>query len=133
METKSNAATPKRPTGDRPLSAPLLVTDLPTALRQLRQEPTWASNDRNAITLFKNKTLSMVLTALHVGASLKTHIAPGIISVQVLEGCLAFGSAGRSVELAAGQVLVLQAGIPHSVTALEEAAFLLTVVATGNS
>ncbi len=129
METKSNAATPKRPTGERPLSAPLLITDLPAALHQLQQEPTWASNDRNAVTLFKNKALGVVLTALHAGANLKTHVAPGVISVQVLKGRLAFGSAGGSVELDVGQVLVLQAGIPHSVTALEEAAFLLTVVA----
>lgn len=129
MEDKFNAATPKRPEGTRPLNAPLLTLDLPAACAQLKQEPTWTSNDRNALTLFKSDTLRLVLTALHAGATMKTHTAPGVISVQVLEGRLAFDTAQQSTALAAGQLLVLQAGIPHSVMALEEAVFLLSLAA----
>ena len=129
MADKFNAATPKRPGGTCPLNAPLLRLDLPAACAQLKQEPTWASNDRNALTLFKSDILRLVLTALHAGATMKTHSAPGTISVQVLEGRLTFDTAQHSTLLAAGQLLVLQAGIPHSVTALEEAVFLLYLAA----
>ncbi len=127
METKANAATPQRPLGDRPLNAELLLLDLPAAARQLRQEPAWSSSDRNALTLFKSDTLRLVLLALHAGAAMKTHTAQGIISVQVLAGLLAFSTAAETVELGIGQLLTLQAGVPHSVTALEEATFLLTL------
>ncbi len=129
MEDKFNAATPKRPDGTRPLNAPLLTLDLPAATAQLKRESTWASNDRNALTLFKSDTLRLVLMALHAGATIKTHTAPGIISVQVLEGRLAFDTELELTALTAGQLLVLQAGMPHSVTALEEAAFLLCLAA----
>ncbi len=132
MESKFNAATPKRPAGDRPLNAPLVVVDLLAAAAQLHHESTWASSDRNALTVFKTDTLRGVLTALHAGAAMTTHTAPGVISVQVLTGRLAFGTAEQTTELRAGQLLALQAGIPHSVTALEDTTFLL-ILAAGSS
>lgn len=131
MKDKANAATPQRPLGNRPLNAELLVLDLPAAARQLRQEPAWANSDRNALTLFKSDALRLVLTALHAGATMKTHTAKGAISVQVLAGRLRFGTASETVELDPGQLLTLQAGVPHSVTALEEVTFLLTLAFGG--
>lgn len=124
---KSNDATPQRPAGTRPLDAPLLVLDLPQALAQIKQEPAWHSSDRNALTLFKSDGMRLVLMALHEGAELKTHTAPGTISVQVLEGRIRFHTEAQTAELAPGQVLTLHAGIPHSVVALQEAVFLLTL------
>lgn len=129
MEPKVNAATPQRPLGSRPLNAELLLLDLPAATRQLHQEPAWASSDRNALTLFKSDSLRLVLLALHAGATLKTHTAQGVISLQVLSGRLIFGTATETVELGAGQLLTLQAGVPHHVAALEETSFLLTLAA----
>ncbi len=130
MENKANTATPQRPLGSRVLNAELLLLDLPAAAGQLHQEPAWASSDRNALTLFKSDTLRLVLTALHAGATMKTHTAKGIISVQVLAGRLTFGTAAQTVELSIGQLLTLQAGVPHSVTALEDTTFLLTLAAS---
>lgn len=129
MQPKANAATPQRPLGSRPLNPELLVLDLPAATRQLHQEPAWTNSDRNALTLFKSDTLRLVLTALHAGATMKTHTAKGIISVQVLAGRLTFGTAAETVELGSGQLLTLQAGVPHSVTALKATTFLLTLAA----
>lgn len=129
MEDKPIAATPQRPLGSRPLNAELLLLDLPAAAGQLHQEPAWANSDRNALTLFKSDTLRLVLTALHAGATMETHTAKGIISVQVLTGRLTFSTAVQTVELGIGQLLTLQAGVPHSVTALQETTFLLTLAA----
>ena len=125
--TASNEATPQRPAGTRPLDAPLLVLDLPALLAQVRQEATYHSADRNALTLLKTDSMRLVLLALHAGAELKTHTAPGAISVQVLDGQLTFRAEDQTAELGVGQVLTLHAGIPHSVTAVTEAAFLLTL------
>ena len=130
MEVKPNDPTPQRPTGGRALDAPLLVLDLPALLAQVRQEPAYRTSDRNSQTVFKTDTLRIVLLALHAGAELKTHTAPGVISVQVLDGQLTFRTAEQAAELMQGQLLTLHAGIPHSVLAVTEAAFLLTLAVT---
>jgi len=124
---KSNDATPQRPAGTRPLNAPLLVLDLPHAQVQIKQEPAWHSSDRNALTLLQADGMRLVLIALHEGAEMKTHTAPGIISVQVLEGHLGFQAQGQTAELKPGQLLTLQTDLPHSVVARQESVFLLTL------
>ena len=55
------------------------------------------------------------------------HIADGIISVQVLEGEIQFNTDLQSVQLSEGQMLTLHERIPHSVLALKETIFLLTL------
>ncbi|MFD2787432.1 cupin domain-containing protein [Hymenobacter rubripertinctus] len=127
MKTSSTDATPQRPEGPRLLDAPLVVLDLPALLTQIRQEPSWQEGDRNSITAYKTDGLRVVLLALRAGAELKTHTAPGVISVQVLEGRIAFTAGAQVAELAPGQLLALHAGIPHSVVAVTEAVFLLTL------
>ncbi|MEL5995015.1 cupin domain-containing protein [Hymenobacter segetis] len=122
-----NTPTPQRPTGGHSLDVPLRVLDLPALLAQVRQEPAYQTGDRNSLTVFKTDALRVVLLALHAGAELKTHTAPGPISVQVLDGQLTFCTAEQAAELAPGQLLTLHAGIPHSVRAVTEAAFLLTL------
>ncbi|RFP65116.1 hypothetical protein D0N36_10570 [Hymenobacter lapidiphilus] len=127
MKTTSIDATPQRPEGQRLLDAPMVVLDLPALLTQIRQEPIWQESDRNSITAYKTDGLRIVLLALRAGAELKTHTAPGIISVQVLEGHITFTAGPQVAELASGQLLTLHAGIPHSVVAVTEAVFLLTL------
>lgn len=124
---KSNDATPQRPAGTRPLNAPLLVLDLPQAQAQIKQESAWHRSDRNALTLLQADGMRLVLIALHAGAEMKTHTAPGIISVQVLEGHLGFQAEGQTAELKPGQLLTLQTDLPHSVVARQESVFLLTM------
>ena len=124
---KSNDATPQRPEGERLLNAELLQMDLNSARRQIKLEPAWQNSDRNAITLFKSEGLRIVLIALHDGAELKTHTAPGLISVQVLEGGIVFRSEKQTAELDEGQMVALHAGVPHSVSARKESVFLLTI------
>jgi quercetin dioxygenase-like cupin family protein len=74
--------------------------------------------------------MRLVLIALHAGAEMKTHTADGIISVQVIDGRMKFNADNRSVELNTGEMLALHKGIPHSVLAIEETIFLLTLTTT---
>ena len=127
MEIKYNEATPQRPEGDRSLDVALIAIDLPVFVKQIKEESTWKESDRNAITVFKTNGLRIVLIALHKGAEMPTHTADGIISVQVLEGQMQFNTEWRSVELSNGQMLALHERIPHSVLALKETIFLLTL------
>ena len=124
---KSNEATAQRPAGDRPLDAPLTQMNLTAFREQIKQEKAWQLGDRNAITIFKSDGMRLVLIALHANAEMKTHTAPGIISVQVLEGQIKFTTEQQSVDVSEGQILALHAGIPHSVFALQESVFLLTL------
>ena len=127
MEEKSNQATPQRVDGDRIIDAPMVSMDLQQAIEQLRAEPSWKDSDRNAITLFKSANMRIVLMGLHQHAELKTHTAKGIISVQVLGGNIRFTTAAEVAELQTGNMIALHENIPHSVLALEESFFLLTL------
>lgn len=109
----------------------MVVMDLSSFRAQIKKEQAWQSSDRNAITLLKTNGMRLVLVALHAGAEMKTHTAPGNISVQVLEGQISFRTEQQTADLGEGQMLALHAGIPHSVLAREESVFLLTLATTG--
>ena len=125
-ENSSSEIIPRTST-TRKLDADLLEMDIHLFKKQIKQEDSWKNGDKNSITLFKTDAMRIVLIALHKGAELKTHTAPGVISVQVLEGKISFITARQSAELSEGQLLALHAGIPHSVFAQEESMFLLTI------
>ncbi len=128
MENKSNEATALRPEGERMLNARLVEIDLNKFMAELKQETTWADSDRNSITVFKSNTSTIVLIGLHKNAELKEHNAIGNISVQVLEGEINFVAEQQTFSMVKGQMITLAANIPHSVTALKESFFLLTML-----
>jgi len=127
MENKSNEATPQRPLGDRMLNAALVEMDLNKFMTEIKQESTWKESDRNSITIFKSDVMRIVLVGLHENAELKTHTANGTISVQVLEGAIKFTAEPQAVHLEKGQMIALQEKMPHSVIAVRESFFLLTL------
>jgi quercetin dioxygenase-like cupin family protein len=124
---RSNEATPQRPAGSRPVDAPLIEMNLPQLRKQIKQEAAWENSDRNSITLCKSDNMRIVLVALHAGAEMKTHTAPGAINVHVIEGLILFTTEKQTVEMDEGKMVALHAGIPHSVTARKESVFLLTL------
>ena len=124
---KSNDATPQRPEGSRVLDAPLVELDLPKLIAQIKNETAWKDSDRNAITIFKSATMRIVLMGLHEQAELKPHKANGVISVHVLEGKINFITEQRTSLVEKGQVIALHENVTHSVVALAETFFLLTL------
>ncbi len=128
VENKSNEATALRPEGDRILDAPLVEMDLNNFIVQIKHEITWATTDHNSITIFKSDNTTVVLIGMHQNAELKKHKAYGNIHVQVLEGKINFCTEQQTVPLKKGQMIALKADIPHSVLALDDSFFLLTVI-----
>lgn len=128
MEIKINEATSLRPEGDRVLHAPLVEMDLNRFIQQLKAETTWTESDRNSITIFKSDHTTIVLIGLHEKAEMKKHTANGCIHVQVLKGMINFRTEQQDSVLEEGQMIVLQENIPHSVTAMLESFFLLTMM-----
>ncbi len=127
MEIKNNESTDLRPEGGRLMDAPLVSIDIPEFIKQLKTEATWETSDRNAMTVYKTNGMRIVLIALHEDAVMKKHTADGIISMQVLEGEIIFSTDDQPVVIRKDQMIALHAGLPHSVKALKESVFLLTL------
>ena len=130
MELKNNDSTELRPEGARLMDAPLVSMDIQEFIKILKAEATWQNSDRNAMTVYKTNGMRMVLIALHEDATLKKHTAEGIISVQVLEGEIIFSTDDQSVVIRKGHMIALHKGLPHSVKAIKETVFLLTLTTT---
>jgi quercetin dioxygenase-like cupin family protein len=115
---------------DYNLSAPMLRFDLRSETEQLRQQESYRRGSPTGRTLVKEPDLRIVLMALKAGARQEEHRASGPISVHALQGVLRLRLQKSSVELTAGQVLMLEPGISHDVGAVEDAIFLLTIART---
>ena len=79
-------------------------------------------------TLLKSDKIEIIRLVMAAGKVLAEHKARGEITVHCIEGRIAFTALGQTHELAAGQLLYLPAGEPHSVQCLEDASFLLTLL-----
>jgi len=79
-------------------------------------------------TLAQNPTLSLTLFAFDAGEGVSTHTAPGDAMVHVLDGEAVANIDGKEMIANAGQVVVMPADVPHSVTAVQRFKMLLTVV-----
>ncbi len=130
---RSIEATSLRPEGDRIIDAPFVEMDLNNFILDIKHEITWATTDHNSITIFKSDNTTVVLIGMHQNAELKKHKAYGNIHVQVLEGKINFCAGQQTVSLQKGQMIALKADIPHSVQALEDSFFLLTVIVNNSS
>lgn len=127
MERKYNDPTNLRPEGRRLIDAPLVSIDIPEFIKQLKAEVTWQTSDRNAITVFKTNGFRIVLIALHKEAVMQEHATEGIISVQVLEGEINFRTDKESLIVKQSEMIALHQGLNHSVKAIKESVFLLTL------
>ena len=130
MDEKFNDGTKQRPQGERIMDAALVTINLCSFTKQIREEKAWKDSDRNAITVFKTDGMRILLIALHKDAEMIKHTADGMISIQVMEGQILFTTEEQSFELGSGQMLALHENVPHSVLAMEETIFLLTLTTT---
>ncbi|AEE49432.1 hypothetical protein [Haliscomenobacter hydrossis] len=129
MENKFSESTPQRPQGHRTLNAPLVEMDLHKFIAQIKSEKTWVDGQHNSITIFKSELLRIVLIGLRTNAELKSHATNGVICVQVLEGQVKFITEEHTSTIEEGNMIALQLHehIAHTVLALTETFFLLTV------
>lgn len=122
-------------TSERPpqrMDSPVLAFDLTREIAQLQEQTAWRQGDRNAKTLVKEPDFRIVLITLRAGARMEEHRAAGRISVQTLVGHLRLQTAGSNVDLPVGRLVSLERDVPHTVEALEESAFLLTIAWQGD-
>jgi quercetin dioxygenase-like cupin family protein len=79
-------------------------------------------------TLAKTATLELRRLILPKGREIPTHQTEGEITVQCLEGRIAFTAGGTTREVQVRQLIVLAAGVPHSLVGLEDSTVLVTKV-----
>jgi quercetin dioxygenase-like cupin family protein len=79
-------------------------------------------------TLVKTKAIEVIRLVIHAGKEIPLHKAPNEITVQCLEGRVAFTAEGQTQELTAGQLLYLAAGEPHALKGIENSSLLVTIL-----
>ncbi len=128
MEEKYNESTINRPEGERPISAPLMLIDIPSYIRQIKNEKAWDENDRNSITVFKGDKLRILIVALHKKAEMQTERPQNILSIQMIRGKIKLHTDEKTTTVGEEQLLVLHENISYKIEAVKKAVFLLTVV-----
>ena len=96
------------------------VIDIRPLGPQLRQART--------TTLVKTKTLEIIRLVIPSGKDIPRHQAHGEITVQCLEGRVAFMVGKNRRDLEAGQLLYLSSEEPHSLRGIEDTSVLLTIL-----
>jgi len=79
-------------------------------------------------TLFRSSTVEVVRLIVKAGQEIPQHRSQGEITVHCLEGRVTLRAMGRTHVLEAGMLVALSDGEPHSLTGVEDAAVLLTIV-----
>jgi quercetin dioxygenase-like cupin family protein len=82
---------------------------------------------RRTHALVKADSLELVELVLPAGATLPEHAAPGEITLFGLQGCLVVRLPDRVLRLEAGDLVHLDAGVPHAVQAEGDSRALLTL------
>jgi quercetin dioxygenase-like cupin family protein len=125
---RHNEATINRPEGDRPIEAPFVLVEIRDFIKQIKKEKAWSEKDRNAITVFKNEKMSIILVAMHKKAVMTTERPENIFSVQVLDGKINLQTDVKTIDVREDELFVLNANIPYKIEAVKKSIFLLTVV-----
>jgi quercetin dioxygenase-like cupin family protein len=104
-----------------------ITFDLGAIAQELREASEYGRDGQAARTLVRSPDLRIVLVALQAGKTISEHDASVTASVQTLSGRVRLQLPDRTVEVPAGRLLVIGAGLSHDVHAETESTFLLTL------
>lgn len=77
--------------------------------------------------LFETDFTKEIRIAMKAGQEMKEHKTPFPIVVQLVEGKIDFTVSGEVLNLAKGDLIALDGGVPHSLDAIEESIVRLTL------
>ena len=78
--------------------------------------------------LVKETMFEAIRVVLHKDREMANHQVEGPMTIYCLDGQIAFTARGQTHELKAGQWLFLLGDEPHSLRAIEDSSFLLTIL-----
>lgn len=107
------------------------LTSLPVQdmAQQLMTEEAFQTSGRHALTLIRDKNMTVVLTVLKAGAVLQEHHAPAPVTLLPLFGniVLLADEGRKSVELSPGTTGIFSSHLEHRVEATQDSAFLIVM------
>jgi|WetSurMetagenome_2_1015567.scaffolds.fasta_scaffold18506_3 hypothetical protein len=106
---------------------PLLIFDMPTLVKKLKNSNSWAKGDLDAIVVLKRPDKQIVITALHNGTEISSFQSGDSVTFHIIEGKLAFHTQKESVILNEGQLLTLHEKIEYKLVSREDTVFMLTI------
>ena len=115
-------------TKDAQTQADLNHIDLDQEMTRLHAEAS-SESGRKSKMLVKHPEFRIVLITMRTGSRWEDHKTNARICLHVLRGDIRFHTANGAFDLRPGQLLTLAPSVVHSVDALEESAFLLTLSA----
>ena len=101
--------------------------DLGASAQGLREESQAARHGHRQVTLVHHDGITVVLFDFEAGGELPSHVADGLVMIQVIAGRIDVATPENTHAMAAGSLLVLAAGVRHDLIAREPSAVLLTV------
>lgn len=78
--------------------------------------------------IIRKETGTVTIFAFDKGEGLSEHTAPFDAMVQVVDGKAEIIIAGKSNILGAGEMIIMPAGVPHALNALERFKMVLTMI-----
>jgi len=114
------------------VSDSLIAIDLLLELAALRGGDAYRGADHAAHTISKQSSIRVVLIALKAGGRMNEHHADSPITVHGLLGAMNFTVGDQMLRVTPGMLVTVAAGMLHSVEAIEESAFLLTIGANAS-
>ena len=82
-------------------------------------------------TLVQNRAVSLTLFAFDTNEEISSHESKGDAMVQILDGTAKITIGDGEYRLTAGETVVMPAGVPHALEAVEPFKMLLTVIFPG--
>ena len=92
---------------------------------------TYQSGQIVSRTLVQNRSVSLTLFAFDTNEEISSHESKGDAMVQVLDGKAKISIGDGVYFLSAGETVVMPAGVPHALEAVEPFKMLLTVIFPG--
>lgn len=101
--------------------------DLASIDIELRAEDAYERSGHTARTLIRVGDLRVVLIAIAGGNQIAEHTAEATTALHTVSGHLRVSQGERSFDLPAGNLLVMERGVPHAVEATADSLLLLTL------
>ena len=108
------------------LAAPIVKVCLGNAVKKLHSDPAW-EHGRSSRTLAKYHDFRAVLMTMKAGTTMEEHKTEGSISVHTLTGRVRLSVGKQQIDIPADHVVMLYSDQPHSVEAVVDSSFLLTI------
>jgi hypothetical protein len=101
--------------------------NLPSLIRKMKHDCTWAQGELNTKILLKSFQKQVILIAMHEGTEINSFQSNDAVTIQLIEGALKFHTRKGSANLENGQLVTLHEKIAYSLTTKQDTVILLTI------